>query len=421
MHEEPNLGDVGVNDVRNSDGELDDFRRRVRAFLEEHADPIGVERHEDEAAVVARAKAFQGALAAAGLAALTYPAEFGGGGLDADHQRVFDDESAGFDLPSRQFMIGLGMCAPTLLEFGTDDQRRRCLPGLLNGEAVWCQLFSEPGAGSDVASLQTKAVRDGDEWVVNGQKVWTSGAHFCDYGLLLARTNVDVPKHRGITMFIVDMKAAGVSTLPLRQINGEAHFNEVFLDDVRLPADAVVGDVDDGWRVSVAMLANERVAIGAGGSSQRLGGDSFVTLLDLARRKGSTDDPIVRQELADLYTRERILTLLGGRIRAALVAGRAPGPEGSVAKLATAILGKRGADVVVAIAGPGGVAWDADDPSGGEQAATLLFVPMLGIAGGTSEIQRNIIGERVLGLPKEPSFDRDVAFRDLRVGTQRTA
>jgi alkylation response protein AidB-like acyl-CoA dehydrogenase len=399
---------------------LDEFRRQVRDFLEEHAAPAGTELHGDEATVLARAKAFQGALADAGLAALTYPKELGGAGLDAEHQRVFDEESRDFELPSRQFMIGMGMCAPTLLEFGTDAQQRAYLPDLLRADAVWCQLFSEPGAGSDVASLQTRAVRDGDEWVVNGQKVWTSGAHHSDYGLLVARTNTDVPKHRGISMFVVDMRTAGITARPLRQIDGHAHFNEVFLDDVRLPADAVVGAVDDGWRVAVAMLANERVAIGAGGSSQQMGGDAFVTLLDLARARRCTGDPVVRQELADLYSRERILALMGQRIRAAFVAGRAPGPEGSVAKLATAILGKRSADVAMAMAGAGGQAWDTTDASGGEQAATLLFVPMLGIAGGTSEIQRNIIGERVLGLPKEPAVDRDLPFRELRVGTQRS-
>jgi len=399
--------------------DLDEFRTRARAFLAEHADPAGTERHDDEAATVARAKAFQRALADAGLAAITYSRDLGGAGLDAEHQRVFDEESSGFELPSRQFMIGLGMCAPTLLEFGTDEQRSRYLPALLRGETVWCQLFSEPGAGSDVASLQTRAERDGDEWVVNGQKVWTSGAHYSDFGLLVARTNTDVPKHRGISMFVVDMKTPGITARPLRQIDGHAHFNEVFLDDVRLPVDALVGEVDDGWRVAVAMLANERVAIGAGGSSQQMGGDGYATLVALARASGRTDDPIVRQELADVFSRERILGLMGQRIRAAFVAGRAPGPEGSVAKLATAILGKRGADLAMAMAGAGGLAWEPGDTSGGEQAAGFLFAPMLGIAGGTSEIQRNIIGERVLGLPKEPVVDRDVPFRELRVGTQR--
>ena len=398
--------------------ELDDFRARVREFLATHAPRAGTEHHEDGDAVVARGKAFQNALADAGLAALTYPSEFGGAGLDAAHQKVFDEESNDYEMPSRQFMVGIGICAPTLLEHGTNDQRRRYLPALLRADAVWCQLFSEPGAGSDVASLQTRAERDGDEWVVNGQKVWTSGAHYSDYGLLVARTNRDVPKHRGITMFICDMHAPGVTSRPLRQIDGRAHFNEVFLDDVRLPADAVVGEVDDGWRVTLAMLANERVAIGAGGSSQSLSSDGYGSVLRLARARGCTDDPHVRQELVELYVLERILALLGMRIREALVSGRAPGPEGSVAKLAATALGKQSASLGMAIAGAGSLAWDGDQVDGSDPAAAFLFAPMLGIAGGTTEIQKNIIGERVLGLPKDPAVDKDVPFRELLVGTQ---
>jgi alkylation response protein AidB-like acyl-CoA dehydrogenase len=315
-------------------------------------------------------------------------------------------------------MIGLGMCAPTILMFGTEEQKRALLPGLLRAETLWCQLFSEPGAGSDIASLQTRAMRDGDEWLVNGQKVWTSGAHYADYGLLVARTNRDVPKHRGISMFIVDMHSPGITSRPLRQIDGHAHFNEVFLDDVRVPVDALVGEVDDGWRVTLAMLANERVAIGAGGSSQSLTSDGYGSVLRLARVRGRTDDPIVRQELVELYVLERILALLGMRIREALVSGRAPGPEGSVAKLAATALGKQAASLGMALAGPGSLAWSADDATGGDEATALLFAPMLGIAGGTTEIQKNIIGERVLGLPKDPAVDKDVPFRDILVGTQ---
>jgi alkylation response protein AidB-like acyl-CoA dehydrogenase len=405
--------------------ELDEFRAHVREFLAAHADPAGTAaggtaHHDDGDGVVARGKAFQNALADAGLAALTYPVEFGGAGLDAAHQKVFDEESAGYDMPSRQFMVGIGICAPTLLEHGTDEQRRTYLPALLRADAVWCQLFSEPGAGSDVASLQTRAERDGDEWVVNGQKVWTSGAHYADYGLLVARTNRDVPKHRGITMFVCDMHAPGVTSRPLRQIDGRAHFNEVFLDDVRLPGDAVVGDVDDGWRVTLDMLAFERVAIGAGGSSQSLSSDGYGSVLRLARARGCTDDPLVRQELVGVYVRERILGLLGMRIRAALVAGRAPGPEGSVAKLAATMLGKESARLGMALAGAGGLAWSDDDEHGADPSGAFLFAPMLGIAGGTTEIQKNIVGERVLGLPKDPAVDKDVPFKDLLVGTQKS-
>jgi alkylation response protein AidB-like acyl-CoA dehydrogenase len=400
---------------------LAEFRARARAFRDSHAGGEVDDGAIGAAAVVERAKRFQAALYDAGLAGITFPTEFGGAGLTADHQRVFNEEFAGFAMPSTLFMIGLGMCAPTLLEFGTDDQRRRHLRGLLRGDQVWCQLFSEPGAGSDVASLQTKAVRDGEEWLLNGQKVWTSVAHFSDFGLCVARTNPDVPKHRGISMFIVDMHAPGVVVKPLRQMNGDAEFNEVFLDDVRLPADALLGPIDEGWRVAVAMLANERVAIGAGDSGLGMTREQFDGLLALARERGVAGDVLVRQDLVDIYVRERILALLALRIRGALKAGRAPGPEGSVAKLATAILGKRAGDVGAALAGPAGVAWAGDRDGMPGIPQTVLSAPMLGIAGGTSEIQRNIIGERVLGLPKEPQVDRDVPFRELKVGTQRTA
>jgi alkylation response protein AidB-like acyl-CoA dehydrogenase len=394
----------------------EEFRSELRAWLDEHAavyadfDPTDLE----------ASRKFRAVLWDAGFLGLTLDPAYGGRGLTDEHQRVFADEIGRFHLPATGEAVTTGICAPTLLDFGSEDQKRHHIPRMLRGDEVWTQLLSEPGAGSDLAGLQTKAVRDGDEYVLTGQKVWTSGAATSDYALCVARTDPELPKHQGISMFIVDLRGPGVTIRPLRQMTGDAHFNEVFLDDVRLAADALVGELDDGWRVAVAMLANERVAIGAGGSSQQMGGDGFVTLLDLARTRGCTTDPVVRQELADVYARERILELMGERIRAALSVGRAPGPEGSVAKLATALLGRRSSDLAMAMAGAGGQAWSAaDGATGGEQAASVLFVPMLGIAGGTSEIQRNIIGERVLGLPKDPVVDRDVPFRELKVGTQR--
>src|SRR5690606_29956368 len=232
--------------------------------------------------------------------------------------------------------IGHGMCAPTILEFGTEEQKATFLPTLLSGEKIWCQLYSEPGAGSDVASLQTRAVRDGDEWVVNGQKVWTSGAHYSEWGILIARTNVDAPKHKGITMFIVDMKAPGIEIKPLKQITKASNFNEVFFTDVRIPHANVLGTVDDGWRLSVALLMNERVAIGASGDGPRGGG--VDALVRSARRHGNLGDPVIRQGLADVYTLERLMAFTGQRIRAAQKAGRAPGPEGSLGKLLGAII-----------------------------------------------------------------------------------
>ncbi len=405
--------------------EMAAFRQRVREFLADHAasrpTPEAQQDRLTEASpaaeVISRAKAYQAALYDAGLAGITWPKEYGGQGLTNEYQRVFNEEMAGHEVPNGVYTIGLGMVIPTLLEFGTEDQKRRYVAKALRGEEIWSQLFSEPGAGSDVASLQSKAERDGDEWVLNGQKVWTTGAQHSDFGAVIARTNPDNPKHRGITMFIVDFKAAGVDVRPLRQMNGGSGFNEVFFSDVRVPADAVIGSVDDGWRCAIAMLMNERVAIGSGGGGGR-GGGGIDALTKAARERGLNLDPVTRQAIVDVYIRQRIIGFIGQRTRAALKAGRAPGPEGSIGKLAGALLARRSSDLGMALAGPAGQAWLPGDDRSGRWAQAVLSAPASRIAGGTDEVQRNIIGERVLGLPKEPQVDRDQPFRELRVGTQ---
>ena len=403
--------------------ELAEFRARVRAFLEANA-PKRQQRSDDDdeagfeatAADIPTQKAFQAALYDAGLAGITWPQPWGQG-LTAEHQRVFNEEAAGYELPTTVYTIGLGMVIPTMIEFGTDEQRERYVRKALRGEEIWSQLFSEPGAGSDVASLQTRAERDGDEWVINGQKVWTTGAQLSDYGAIIARTNPDAPKHRGITMFIIDFHAPGVEVRPIKQINGGSGFNEVFFTDVRVPDSWRIGEVDDGWRCAIAMLMNERVAIGAGGGGGR--GLSINALAKLARDHGKLDDPVVRQGIADVYIGQTIMKFIGLRIRAAVKAGRAPGPEGSIAKLAGALLSRKTSDLAASIAGPVGQAWE--DPKDGRWAQLVLSTPASRIAGGTDEVQRNIIGERVLGLPKEPQVDRDIPFKELKVGTQSSA
>ena len=397
---------------------IEEFRARVRAFLEANAPRSRVDQRD-----VGANKAFQAKLFDAGFAGITWPVEYGGAGLTNEHQRVFNEEAAAFELPTGIYTIGLGMVIPTILEFGTPEQKERYVRPALRGEEVWSQLFSEPGAGSDVASLQTRAERDGDEWVVTGQKVWTTGAHYSDFGAVICRTNVDVPKHRGITMFVVDLKAKGVDVRPLRQMNGSSSFNEVFFDAVRVPHANVIGDVDDGWRCAIAMLMNERVAIGSGSGAARANRDAGTGIdayVEAARANGRLDDPVVRQALADVYIRQRIIGFIGQRTRAALKMGKAPGPEGSIAKLAGALLARRASDLGIALAGPAGIAWPTDDRRAARWSGAALTAPASRIAGGTDEVQRNIIGERVLGLPKEPQVDRDVPFRDLRVGTQRT-
>jgi alkylation response protein AidB-like acyl-CoA dehydrogenase len=397
------------------------FRSQVRAFLATHAprrdgDGTGHESRaaRSEAAGVERARVYQAALYDAGLAALTLPKEYGGQGLPSRYQTVFNEESADYDQPVSPFIIGFGMCIPTVLAHGTEAHKQRFVRPAARGEEIWCQLFSEPSAGSDVASLRSAAVRDGDEWVLNGQKVWTSGAHYSQYGIVLARTDPNQPKHRGLSMFILDMHSPGITIRPLRQMSGGANFNEVFFDGVRIPAADILGEPGDGWRVALTTLMNERVAIGAGRSTEKAEPLNPISAhLELARSRGLLSDPIVRQELADLVIRYWVLDMVGLRIRGAVAAGRVPGPEGSVAKLSGAQLSLRSADVACRLAGPAAVAWTEGDSEAEWPSQMVLNAPGSGIAGGTNEVMRNILGERVLGLPKEPQVDRDMPFKDL--------
>lgn len=398
------------------------FRQRARDWLTARADAPETQPATEEGRFgdIAASQRFQAGLHDAGFAGITWPVEYGGQGLTPPYERACNEEAAAFELPTGIFSIGLGMCGPALLTFGTEAQKQAHLRPMLRGEKIWCQLFSEPGAGSDVAGLQTSAVRDGDHWLVSGQKVWTTGAQVADFGIVIARTDSTVPKHAGITMFVVDMHAPGVTVRPLHQMTGGGEFTEVFLDQVRIPADSVVGEVNEGWHAATVMLMNERVAIGAGRRSHR-DATSAHSLAELAGERGLHDAPVVWQRLADLLVRQRSLELLSVRIRNRVRAGVDPGPFASIAKLAGAQLTKTAANLAVEVAGPGAVAWDPDDPDGGTWAGAILAAPSAAIAGGTDEIQRNIIGDRVLGLPREPRVDRDVPFRELNVGTQRSS
>jgi alkylation response protein AidB-like acyl-CoA dehydrogenase len=400
----------------------DDFRARARAWLAANAprraagDDEAEAESRGQAAVIAEQKAFQAKLHAAGFAGITWPKEYGGQGLTSAEQIIWSQESAGYDLPTGVFFIGLSMPGNTLVELGTDTQKRRYLPKMLSGEEIWCQLFSEPGAGSDVASLQTTAVRDGDEWVLNGQKVWTSGAQYSDFGAILARTDPTKPKHNGISMFIVDMHAPGVTVRPLKVATGHSPFNEVFFDNVRLPAGALIGEENKGWDAAVVMLRHERIAIGTMGSS-RTSPLAFSTLRDLAAGLGRTADQGVRRELAELYARSRAVQLFALLLREETQAGRLPGARGSVAKLAGSDLGRFAGNVAADVLGDQLAAFDTAELAAVSTA--IVAAPGSAIAGGTSEIQRNIIGERVLGLAKDPGVDRATPFNQLRVGTQR--
>jgi alkylation response protein AidB-like acyl-CoA dehydrogenase len=397
--------------------EQQDYRSSVRAWLRDHA-PEPAE-GLDADALLRRAREFQAALYRAGYAGITWPKDVGGQGLSTAEAQIFSDEAAEYELPSGPFVIGMGMCGPTLVDLGTPEQKSRYLPKLLSGEEIWCQLFSEPGAGSDVASLQAKAVRTDDGWVLNGQKVWTTNAQWADYGAVVARTAADRPKHAGITMFIVDLHAPGVTVRPLRDMTGRAPFNEVYFDDVHLTADSVIGEVNQGWAAAVTMLGHERVSIGAS-RRPRSNPLEYASLVELARAAGVAGEPGARARLADLYAHERALELFNVRMRQETAAGNPPGARGSVAKLAGAMLQRRAIEVAGDLAGADAAAWEPDDPRGPELALGINSSPSASIAGGTNEIQRGIIGERILGLPKEPQVDRDVPFRELKVGTQRT-
>src|SRR5215469_15018498 len=400
----------------------EDFRTRAREWLAANAPRRASADEEAEAetrgqdAVIAEQKAFQAKLYDAGFAGITWPAEYGGQGLSSAEQIAWSQESRDYDLPVGVFFIGLSMPGNTILEVGSEAQKKRYLPKMLRGDEIWCQLFSEPGAGSDVASLQTSAVRDGDEWVMNGQKVWTSGARFSDYGAILARTDPTKPKHNGISMFIVDMHAPGVTVRPLKVATGHSPFNEVFFDNVRMPADALIGEENKGWDAAVVMLRHERIAIGTMGGF-RTNPLGYESLRDLAVGLGRTGEAGVRRSLAELYARQRSTGLFATMLREEAQAGRMPGARGSVAKLAGSELGRFAGNVAEDVLGDQLAAYDSDELAA--VATMIIAAPGSAIAGGTSEIQRNIIGERVLGLAKDPGVDRSTPFNQLRVGTQR--
>ena len=411
---------------------LDEFREECLAFLDANAklrkneeqkfvwgegdDDVAmfeeVDREQEQRELAAakewRAKRFD-----AGLGYISGATEYGGRELPSTYDRLYASLEAKYEVPGQSFFgIGLGMVAPTIKDHAQDHIKAKYLPAMYRADLVGCQLFSEPGAGSDLAGLQTKAERDGDEWIITGQKVWTSGAHYSDIGEIICRTDPDLPKHKGLTGFVVDMRAPGVEVRPLRQMTGGASFNEVFFNEVRVPDDHRLGEENQGWSVALTTLMNERSSIGAGSGGGGMGVANVTRLAEMLRHFGLADSKVHRDELMDIYTRYQVAKFTNQRALDKIKAGQLPGPEMSIAKMAlTDNLNRTGA-FVAKVLGP---RIQADTGEWGTYAWSRFIcgTPGMRIAGGSDEVLRNIVGERVLGLPKDTGIDSTSPFKDL--------
>lgn len=382
------------------------FRKEACNFLESHA-PLVKDldtSHGDWEPMLEILTEWQRILFEHGWAAITWPEEYGGRGGGPVEQIIWNQECMRVGVPASINIVGIGMAGPAIIAHGSDFQRERFLSRILCGEEIWCQLFSEPDAGSDLASVRTRARREGDEWVVTGQKVWSSGAHFSKRGILLARTDTTVPKHDGITFFLLDMDTPGVTVRPLRQVTGEAHFNEVFLDEVRIPDCDRVGEPGEGWSVAVTTIMHERMTLGGS-----LGVFKMDDLMDHARASGPLDR-VLRDRIAHVYSLDRCLEFLNARMISKLGAGQIPTAEGSIAKLCASRLFTEAADVALSMSGPAAV---VDD---GPWQRLFLIAPGIHVGGGTDEVQRNAVAERVLGLPREVDESRTLPFDQLYSG-----
>ena len=399
-----------------------EFRAKARAWIAANAP----KQYEDElrksslgrlqlsgANVLDVAKEWQKKKAEAGWAVPHGPKEYGGRGASPIERVIWQQEEGVYGKLTRLFIIGQGMCGPTMMAYASEDQKRHYLPPLASGEKVWCQLFSEPAGGSDVAGLRTRAEKDGDDWIINGQKIWTSGAHYSDYGILITRTDPTLPKHKGLTMFFLDMKSKGVEVKPIKQANGNSDFNEVYFTDVRIPDSQRLGAVNDGWNVSLTTLMNERMSIGASLAT------GFPEIFEFAGSLmlddgPAIDDRAVRSKLASWAVRESGLKYTAFRSISALSKGQRPGPENSIGKLVAGSMIQDIATYALELQGAAGVLSGPDEAeSAGKFQAMLLRSPATRVEGGTDEILRNIIAERVLGLPGDIRVDKDVPFNQI--------
>lgn len=402
-----------------------EFRAEVRSWIEANAPEYLREFLENsgfgstntgEYDVLEEAKKWQKKKADAGWACLLWPQEYGGRGATAIESVIWRQEEGVFGQLAGTFIIGQGMCGPTMMAYASEEQKQRYLPELASGEEVWCQLFSEPHGGSDLAGLRTRAEKDGDDWVVNGQKIWTSGAHISDYGILITRTDPDVPKHKGLTMFFLDMKSEGVDIVPIKQANGASGFNEVYFDNVRIPDAQRLGEVGEGWKVSLTTLMNERMAIGGGIA---VGFPEIRQLVDQLRVASgpAINDPAVRSRLADWYAKSAGLQNTASRAISALSKGEIPGPENSIGKLVAGGVMQDIAKYGVDLQGLAGAVVDPEIAANAARLQALLMrSPAVRIEGGTDQILRNIISERVLGLPEDMRADKGLAFNKIPTG-----
>jgi alkylation response protein AidB-like acyl-CoA dehydrogenase len=389
---------VPVRDISAFENETPlEFRERLRKWLHSNVDSSARQSFSN-----ADRKRVSAGLYDEGLLGMTWPQAYGGRGLPSEYQTIWNEEAVEYNWAVVNSSVTVGICAPTLFDYGTEEQKLRHLPRMLRGDEFWTQLLSEPGAGSDLASVSTAAIKDGDQYTLNGQKVWTSSAGEADYALALVRTDPEVKRHGGVSMLIVDVKSAGIDIRPLREMTGNALFNEVFMDDVQIPADNLVGELNGGWEVLIRMLTHERIALSAGTTGGRMDEDSFPKLLALARWRKNLDEPEVREALTEIYIQQRLLDYTGIRMREAIEAGISLGPVGSIGKIGTAKAARYAGEAAVLIGGMRTLAWKPEDTESEALARAVLHFPMTGIAGGTTEIQKNTVAERVLGLPREP-------------------
>lgn len=400
---------------------VESFRRRARSWLEAHLPRVGdtsAASHDDEA-VWLRARELQKVLYEGGFAGICFPTEYGGRGLGVEYQRAFSEESSGFEMPLRLNIPSLSICAATILDTGTEEQKREYIGAAIRGDTVMCQLLSEPSGGSDLAGLLTRAEKRGDKWVLNGAKTWSSHAFAADVGLCLARTDPTVPKHAGLTMFLVPTRAPGVTMNRIRTVNDTSHFCEEFFDDVVLPASAVLGEVNDGWSVASRQLFHERNAVGGGSPfvSGRGHAKNFdrVSPLDVARVSGRATDPVVREMVGEWLAVTRVQEQLVSRVSRGIADGHYPAPASSLLRLMWAESEQLADDLALRIAGAGAGIGSADDPKIARDVA-LGFLMRQGksLGGGTTEISRNIVSERLLGMPREHAADKGVPFNQVR-------